>query len=259
MQVAITFGRMKGFLYPIQLSRPVVFHYTFDQWNQPGLWEKETLITHIPPFFVICSNSYTRIWDWCSPAYASMTLQVIEGIWHDISRNPTRTMSSMKVSTIRDVTHKLCVYDLAASFNRRPLSRAATVIAVMTKATSPSYLAGRNAAVNVIRQPELVQFQTNIAEALYHPLKRHRDSSEYVFSDHFSNMVNTHRKHVKCFICKQEIIWQELTSASPSTVSPNIDEWRAIDCWDFTTWRQGSTQAIKVQLQSIHLNGHQLD
>jgi len=24
-------------------------------------WEKQTLITHIPPFFVMCSNSYTRI------------------------------------------------------------------------------------------------------------------------------------------------------------------------------------------------------
>jgi len=106
-----------------------VFHYPYDPWNQPGPSEKETLITHIPPFFVIRTNSYTRIWDRCSPLYASMTIQVIEGIWYDISRNPTRTISSMKVSTTRDITYELCVYDLATSFNRRAVSQAATVIA----------------------------------------------------------------------------------------------------------------------------------
>jgi len=119
---------MKGFQYPILLSRYVVFLSTFDLWNQPG-WEKETLITHIPPFFVICSNPYTRRLDRCSPSYASMTLQITEGIWYDISRNPTRTMSSMKVSTTRNIAHKLCVYDLANSLNTRPVSRAATVLA----------------------------------------------------------------------------------------------------------------------------------
>jgi len=120
---------MKGFLYPILLSWSVVFHYTFDPWNQPGPWEKETLITHIPAFFVICSNSYTRILERCSPSYASMTLQVIDGIWYDISRNPRKTISSKKVSTTRDITHKLCVYDLATSYNRKLVSWAATVIA----------------------------------------------------------------------------------------------------------------------------------
>jgi len=37
------------------------------------------------------------------------------------------------------------------------------------------------------------------------PLKRHRDSSEYVFSDHFSNMVNARRKHDKCWIWKRKL------------------------------------------------------
>jgi len=129
LQVAVTFGGMKGFSYPILLSQSVVFRYTFDPWNQPGPWAKEILITHMLSFFVICSNSYTRILDRCSPSYASMTLQVIEGLWYDISRNPTRTISSLKVSMTRDITHKLCVYDLATSFNRRPVSQAATVIA----------------------------------------------------------------------------------------------------------------------------------
>jgi hypothetical protein len=35
----------------------------------------------------------------------------------------------MKVNTTRNITHKLFVYDLATSFNRRPESPAATVIA----------------------------------------------------------------------------------------------------------------------------------
>jgi len=129
LQVAVTFGRMQGFIYSILLSQCVVFHYTFDPWNQPAPWEKETLITHIPRFFVIWSNSYCRILDRCSPSYASMTLQVIDGIWYNICRNPTRTISSMKVSTTRDITHKLCMYDLTTSFNGRPVSLAATVIA----------------------------------------------------------------------------------------------------------------------------------
>jgi len=86
LQVAVTFGGMIGCLYPILLSWTVVFHYTFDLWNQPGPWEKETFITHIPPFFVICSNSYTRILGKCSSSCAPMTLTVIEGIWYDISR-----------------------------------------------------------------------------------------------------------------------------------------------------------------------------
>jgi len=30
LPVAVTFGGMKGFLYPILLSQSVVFHYTFD-------------------------------------------------------------------------------------------------------------------------------------------------------------------------------------------------------------------------------------
>jgi len=120
---------MKGFLFPILLSRSVVFHFTPDPWNQPRPWEKETLITRIPPLFFMCSNSYTSILHRCSPSYVSMTLLVKQGIWYDISRNPTRTISSMKVSMTRDITHMLCVYDHATWFNRRSVSRAATVIA----------------------------------------------------------------------------------------------------------------------------------
>jgi hypothetical protein len=127
--VTVIFGGMKGFLYPIPSSRSVVFHYTIDPWNHPRHWEKETLITHIQPFFVICWNSSTRILERCSPLYVSMTLQVIEGLWYDLSRNPTRTVSSIKGSTRTEITHKLFVYDVATSFNRWPVSRAATVIA----------------------------------------------------------------------------------------------------------------------------------
>jgi len=75
----------------------------------------------------------------------------------------------------------------------------------MIEETSPPHLAGCDAAVNVLCWPESARFQTNIAEALCHTLKHHRDSSEYAFSDHFSNMVNTCRKHVKCFIWKRKL------------------------------------------------------
>jgi hypothetical protein len=129
LQVEVTFLGMKGLLYPIQLSRSVVFHYTFNPWNHPGLWKKETLITYIVPFFVICLNSYTRILDRCSPSYAFMTVWVIERIWYDSSRNLAWTIWCMKVSTTRDTTQKFCVNDLATAFTRRPVSQAAPVIA----------------------------------------------------------------------------------------------------------------------------------
>jgi len=119
---------MHAFLYPIQLSLSVVFHSTCDPWNQPG-WETQDLITCIPHFIVICSNSCTKVLDLCSPSYASMTFHVIEVIWYDICKNPRRTLSSMKVSMTRNITHKLCVYNLATSFDRRPLSHAATMLA----------------------------------------------------------------------------------------------------------------------------------
>jgi len=57
------------------------------------------------------------------------------------------------------------------------------------------------------------------------------------------------------YLQKEIIVW-EPTRGSLSTISPNIDEWRASTWWDFTTCRLGSTWAIKVWLQSEHLNGH---
>jgi hypothetical protein len=45
----------------------------------------------------------------------------------------------------------------------------------------------------------------NIAENLYHPLKHHRDKSEYVLRDYFSNLFSTRRNHVKCLMCKREL------------------------------------------------------
>jgi hypothetical protein len=89
-------------------------------------WENETIIRYIPPAFVICFDPYTRIFDWYSPLYPCMTSKVIEGIWVDISRNPTRTISRTKFSISRDILQQLCMYDLATSFNKRALSLAAT-------------------------------------------------------------------------------------------------------------------------------------
>jgi len=96
--------------------------------TKPG-WDKETFITSILPHYVICSNSYNETWDSCSPSCSSMTLQVIKGIWYDTSRNQTRTISSRKVNTTKNVTHHLRVNDFATSYNRRPVIRAATVLA----------------------------------------------------------------------------------------------------------------------------------
>jgi hypothetical protein len=55
---------------------------------------------------------------------------------------------------------------------------------------------------------------------------------------------------------QKEIIRQEPTWGSLSTTSPNIHKWRAITWGNFTSCRWGSTGAIMVWLQSVHLNGH---
>jgi len=55
---------------------------------------------------------------------------------------------------------------------------------------------------------------------------------------------------------QKKIIQREPTGGSLSIISPNIEEWRAITWWDCTTYRMGSTWAIIVRLQSVHLNGH---
>ena len=90
--------------------------------------EKGTIITHIPFSNVICSNSYTSPFDGSSASNAIMALKAIEGISHDICKNPTRTIPSVNVTTTRGITRNLCVYGLATSFNRRPAWRAAIVM-----------------------------------------------------------------------------------------------------------------------------------
>lgn len=42
--------------------------------------------------------------------------------------NLTNTVSSVMVGMTRTITHMLCVYDLTTSFNRRAVSRVATVL-----------------------------------------------------------------------------------------------------------------------------------
>jgi len=118
---------MERISYPTQLSWIVVFHYTIDPWDQPS-WQKKWFITQIPLVCVTWLISCSGILDKWSPSYASMTLLVIEGIWYDISRNLTRTIYGMKVTTTRDSTQKLCVYDLATTINWRPVSREATLM-----------------------------------------------------------------------------------------------------------------------------------
>jgi len=45
-----------------------------------------------------------------------------------ISPEPNKNISSINVSTTRDISQELGVYYDATSFNRRPVSRAATVM-----------------------------------------------------------------------------------------------------------------------------------
>jgi len=59
--------RNEGLLYPSSLSWTVVFHCIFDRMT-PG-WEKEIIVIQILPFFVTCSNSYSRIFDRSSPLF----------------------------------------------------------------------------------------------------------------------------------------------------------------------------------------------
>ena len=68
---------------------------------------------------------------------------------------------------------------------------------------SPPHLAGFNAAVVWVHV--LARVRTNIPESLHHPLKHHRDSSEYRFTDHSLTMVKTRWEHVKCKICKKKL------------------------------------------------------
>jgi len=70
--------------HSIVINCGVSLHLNFMKPTQA--WENETLITHILPFFAICSNSYTRMLDRWSTSCASMTLTVIQGIWYLFSR-----------------------------------------------------------------------------------------------------------------------------------------------------------------------------
>jgi len=126
--VALTLGWIKGFLYVILLPQSVLFCSIFDLSTQPS-WLKETMNTHIMPFFVISSNSYTRILDSYWPSYASMTVHIIDGISYDTSKTLTRTLSCIKVSLIMNIIHMLPLYNLVTLFIRWPVSRTATVLA----------------------------------------------------------------------------------------------------------------------------------
>jgi len=119
---------MKSFFYPI-LFITICGTSLHLQSIQPTQLRNRNLDHTCPTFLFTCSNSYTGILDSCSLSYACMPLQFIDGMWYDISRKPTRTITSMKVCTTRNITHKFCVCDCATLINRRPVSRAAAVLA----------------------------------------------------------------------------------------------------------------------------------
>jgi len=68
LKISVTFGGMKASYIHLRCHE-LEFHFAFDS-MKPG-WEKEIIITHFPPSFVICSNSYTRILDRSSSLFSS--------------------------------------------------------------------------------------------------------------------------------------------------------------------------------------------
>ena len=58
----------EGLLHSSSLSWTVVFHSTFAPMKAGR--EKDIILIHIPPFLVLCSNSYSRILDRCSPLFS---------------------------------------------------------------------------------------------------------------------------------------------------------------------------------------------
>jgi len=70
-------------------------------------WEKDTLITHIPSFVVVCFNSYTTIQDRCSPVCVCTTLTVVEGMWYDMSRTQQELYSVWSLVRL-GILHKSC-------------------------------------------------------------------------------------------------------------------------------------------------------
>jgi len=112
----------------LQISHSVVTIYSVSQhlWSIKRTWLRKRNLNHTHSAFLYFMLEF--VLDRWSPSYASMTLSVIEGIWYDISRNPTWSISSMKVSMTRDITHKLHVNNHATTFNRQLVSQAATVM-----------------------------------------------------------------------------------------------------------------------------------
>lgn len=69
------------------------------------VWDKATFIIHIPPFFVMCSNCYTRIFNRCPPSFASMTLMVFNAIWYDICNTQKGLYPVSRLAQI-EILHK---------------------------------------------------------------------------------------------------------------------------------------------------------
>jgi len=101
--------RNEGLLYTSYLSRTVVFHCTF-QPMKPHT-EKEIIITNTIYRCYMLELVYNNL-RYIFTCVQFMTVKVIEGIRPDISRNPTRNISSWKVSTRRHFTLRMGVNNL---------------------------------------------------------------------------------------------------------------------------------------------------
>ena len=104
---------------------------------------------------------------------------------------------------------------------------------------------GCDVTVNVIHQPELACSQTNIPEALTYPHRHYLDVSEYVITDHFTNMVDTHWKYIMCCNCEKNLLDENWLDAYNQQYHPLLLNERLIAArivptaiWDWpdTSW-----------------------
>jgi len=73
----------------------------------------------------------------------------------------------------------------------------------LPKCTPPLHMMECEVVMSVTCCVELASLQSNTPEALNYTLRDYSDSSEYMLTDHLSNVVNTNLILIKYFICQQ--------------------------------------------------------
>lgn len=109
------------------LSGSLLAEYSLDPWNPA---EKKYSWSHTPKLCLGHAQIHIiQPWIEAHLHIGSMTSLSIEGIGYTILRNPTRTISSLKVSRTSDIKYIFGVYNHSTSFISICVSPVATVIA----------------------------------------------------------------------------------------------------------------------------------